>query len=88
MEISMHGFYLATFVAAGVTTSLASNLLATITLGPERADTIMRLRLGLRRSPRHARRLVDSWVAGMLLRRERQAACCALLRVDEARGLR
>jgi hypothetical protein len=35
------------------------------------------LRLGPRRSPRHAKRLVDSWVAGMLARRERQAASWA-----------
>lgn len=74
----MNGFYLATIVAVIVTASLASNLLAIATIGPARAGALVRLRLGLRRSPRHAKRLVDSWVAGMLARRERQAAICAL----------
>jgi len=83
----MSGFYLATLVVVVVTTSLASNLLATATLGPARTDALVRLRLGLRRSPRHLKRLVDAWVAGMLARRERQAAICALHQMDD-RALR
>ena len=72
----MNGFHLATMVAIIVTASLASNLLAIATIGPARTRTgaLVRLRLGLRRSPRHMKRLVDSWVAAMIARRERQAA--------------
>lgn len=75
----MYGFHLAISVAIIVTASLASNLLATVTLGPARTRTsaLARLRLGLRRSPRHMKRLVDTWVAAALVRRERQAATWA-----------
>jgi hypothetical protein len=50
--------------------------LAIITVGPARTgtSTLMHLRLGLRRSPRHIKRWVDSWVAAILVRREQQAA--------------
>jgi hypothetical protein len=68
----MYGFHLAISVAIIVAASLASNLLAIVTVG--RASTGTGVRLGLRRSPRHMKRLVDTWVAGMLVRRERQAA--------------
>jgi uncharacterized protein YjiS (DUF1127 family) len=78
MEFFMSRFYLATVVAIIVTTSLGSNVLAIAMLGPTRRDPLLRLRLGLRRSPRHIKRLVDVWVAGMLARRERQAAVCGL----------
>ncbi len=66
-------------VAIIVTALLASNLLAIATVGPARTrtDAFLRLRLGLRRSPRHMRRLVDTWVAAMLVRREHQAASWA-----------
>jgi hypothetical protein len=75
----MSGFHLAISVALIVTASLASNLLAIVTVGSARTRTsaLARLRLGLRRSPRHMRRLVDSWVAATLVRRERQAATWA-----------
>jgi hypothetical protein len=81
----MYGFHLAMTVAIIVTTSLASNLLAIVTVGPARAgaSAFLRLRLGLRRSPRHVKRLVDSWVAAMLVRGERQAATWAQ---DHLRG--
>jgi hypothetical protein len=46
----------------------------------------MRLRLGLRRSPRHMKRLVDTWVAAMLVRRERQAATWASQRLHGRAG--
>ena len=86
----MYGFHLAMTVAIIVTTTLASNLLAIVTVGPARtgASAFLRLRLGLRRSPRHVKRLVDSWVAAMLVRRERQAATWARdhLRGRELRG--
>jgi hypothetical protein len=78
MEIVMTGFHLAIIVAVIITASLASNLLAIVTVGPARTSALVRLRLGLRRSPRYARRLVDAWVASMLVRRERQAAAWAL----------
>jgi hypothetical protein len=76
LEFVMYGFHLAISVAIIVTASLASNLLAIVTVGRTRAGTgvLMRVPLGLRRSPRHMKRLVDTWVAGMLVRRERQAA--------------
>jgi hypothetical protein len=70
----MNGFHLAAIVAIIVTASLASNLVAIVAIGPARTNTLVRLRLGLRRSPRHAKRLVDNWVAAMLARREQQAA--------------
>ena len=75
----MYGFHLAISVAIIVTASLASNLLAIVTVGPARTGTgaLARVRLGLRRSPRHMKRLVDSWVAAMLVRREQQAATWA-----------
>ena len=75
----MYGFHLAISVAIIVTALLASNLLAIATVGHSRTrtDAFLRLRLGLRRSPRHMRRLVDTWVAAMLVRRERHAASWA-----------
>jgi hypothetical protein len=83
MEFIMTGFHLAVIVAIIVTASLASNLLAIATVGPARTQSgaLVRLRLGLRRSPRHMKRLVDSWVAAMLVRRERQSATWASARL-------
>ncbi len=84
----MYRFHLAMAVAIIVTASLASNLLAIATVGPARTTTgaLVRLRLGLRRSPRHAKRLVDTWVAAMLERRERQAATWASDRLHGRAG--
>ena len=75
----MYGFHLAISVAIIVTASLASNLLAIVTVGPAGTGTgaFVRARPGLRRSPRHMKRLVDAWVAAMLVRREQQAATWA-----------
>jgi hypothetical protein len=75
----MNGFHLAMTVAIIVTASLASNLLAIVTVGTARTGTsaLLRLPLGLRRAPRHIKWLVDSWVAAMLARREQQAATWA-----------
>jgi hypothetical protein len=75
----MSEFHLAITLAIIVTASLASNLLAIVTVGPARTgtSTLVRLRLGLRRAPRHMKRLVDIWVAAMLVRREQQAATWA-----------
>jgi len=85
----MSGFHLAVIVAIIVTASLASNLLAIGAIGPQRttAGALLRLRLGLRRSPRHAKRLVDCWVADMLVRRERQAATWAAARLRGRAGV-
>jgi hypothetical protein len=75
----MNGFHLAITVAIIITASLASNLLAIVTIGPARTRTsaFLRLPLGVRRAPRHIKRLVDSRVAAMLVRREQQAATWA-----------
>jgi hypothetical protein len=75
----MNGFHLAALIVIIVTASLASNLLAIVTVGPAGRGTgaFVRARLGLRRSPRHMKRLVDTWVAAMLVRREQQAATWA-----------
>ena len=78
----MNAFYLATVVAVVVTISLASNLLVQVTIGP--VDALMRVPLGLRRSPRHLKRLVDNWVAGMLARREQTVALSAQDQADAA----
>lgn len=84
----MNGFHLAAMVAIIVTASLASNLLAVVTIGPARTKTsaLVRLRLGLRRMPRHLKWLVDRRVAAMLLRRERQAATWATQRLPGRAG--
>ena len=81
----MYGFHSAVIVAIVVTASLASNLLAIVTIGPAGAGTsaLLRMRLGLRRSPRRVKRLVDHWVAGMLARREQQAATWASDRMHD-----
>ena len=57
----MYGFHSAIIVAIVVTASLASNLLAIVTIGPAGTGTsaLLRMRLGLRRSPRRVKRLVD-----------------------------
>jgi hypothetical protein len=88
MEFVMNGFHLAAMVAIIVTASLASNLLAIVTIGPARTSTsaLVRLRLGLRRLPRHLKWLVDRWVAAMLLRRERHAATWASQRLPGRAG--
>jgi hypothetical protein len=87
MEFAMTGFHLAVIVAIVVTASLASNLLAIVAVGPARSTgALVRLRVGLRRSPRHAKRLVDGWVAAMLARRERQAATWASQRLHGRAG--
>jgi hypothetical protein len=84
----MRGFHLAMTVAIIVTASLASNLLAIVAVGPARTatGTLVRLRVGLRRSPRHMKRLVDTWVAAMLVRREQQAATWASHRLHGRAG--
>ncbi len=84
----MTGFHLAIIVAIIVTAPLASNLLAIAAAGPARTKTGARARLGLglRRSPRRVKRLVDTWVAIMLVRRERQAAIWASERLHGRAG--
>jgi uncharacterized protein YjiS (DUF1127 family) len=70
--------YAATVVAIFITTSLATNVLVVGARGPVASGLSTRLRLTARRLNRRARYLVDSWVAAMLSRRERQAATWAL----------
>ena len=79
----MNAIHSAVAAAIIVTASLAANLLAIVAVGPASASPLLRVRLGLRRSPRHVKRLVDTWVAVMLARRERQAALWA---EDQLRG--
>jgi hypothetical protein len=64
--------YLVTFVAAIVTTSLASNLLRVATLGPLSPAMSARMKAAWDEAVRGARRLVDDRVAAMLADRERQ----------------
>jgi hypothetical protein len=82
-EFVMNAIHSAVVAAIIITASLASNLLAIVTVGPARTTSFLRLRLGLRRSPQHVKRFVDCWVAGMLVRREQHAANWASQRLQE-----
>ncbi|MBV9564950.1 MAG: hypothetical protein JOY90_31560 [Bradyrhizobium sp.] len=66
--------YLVTFVAAIIIimTSLASNLLRVVTLGPLSLPMAAGLRSAWELAMRGARRLVDARVAAMLAERERR----------------
>jgi hypothetical protein len=88
MEFVMTGFHLAVIVAIIVTAPLVSNLYAIAAADSARtkAGARARLRLGLHRSPRRVKRLVDTWVAVMLVRRERQAAIWAAERLPGRAG--
>ena len=72
----MNGIFLAAAVAVAATTSVASGLLVTGARGP--SSLRRSARLGLSRSCRRLKLLVDTGVAAMLARRERQAATLAL----------
>ena len=74
----MRRMYFATVVAVFITTSLATNLLVAGTRGPVLPGVIAGLRCRSRRLGRRLKRAIDTWVASMLARRERQAAVCAL----------
>lgn len=74
----MSRMYFATVVAVFVTTSLATNLLSAGTRGPVLPGMIARLRCRSQRLGRRLKRAIDTWVASMLARRERQAAVCAM----------
>jgi hypothetical protein len=74
----MNGIFLAAAVAVAATTSVASGLLVTGARGP--SSLRRSARLGLSRSCRRLKRLVDTGVAAMLARRERQAATSLALR--------
>jgi hypothetical protein len=58
---------------------------AIATVVPARTETsvLTRALYGLRRSPRQMKRLVDIWVAAMLVRREQQAATWAEHRLQD-----
>jgi uncharacterized protein YjiS (DUF1127 family) len=79
----MTRLYLVTVAAAVVTTSLASNLLLVGSRGQVRAGLPPQLRLAARRGSRRLKHIVDAWVAGMIARRERQAAFVALHRLSD-----
>jgi hypothetical protein len=74
----MSKIYVATVVAAFVTTSLATNLLVVGVRGPVQSDFLVRLRCRARRLRRLIGRAVDAWVVSMLAYRERQTALYAL----------
>jgi len=74
----MSKIYVATVVAAFVTTSLATNLLVVGVRGPVQSDLVVRLRLRARRLRRRIGHAVDAWVVSMLAYRERQATLYAL----------
>ena len=74
----MSKIYVATVVAAFVTTSLATNLLVVGVRGPVQSDLVVRLRCRARRLRRWIGHAVDAWVVSMLAYRERQATLYAL----------
>jgi uncharacterized protein YjiS (DUF1127 family) len=79
----MTKLYLATVAAVVVTTSLASNLMLVGARGQVRTELPVQLRLAARRGSRRIKHVVDAWVAGMIARRERQAAFAALHRLTD-----
>jgi hypothetical protein len=72
--VVMSKFYLATVAAVAVTASLASNILVVGPHGPAHPGLSARARMLARRWLRRFKHLVDTWVAAMIARRERQAA--------------
>lgn len=79
----MTRIYAATVFAIFVTASLATNVLVVGARGPFAPGLSTRLRSASRRLGRRAKRVVDTWVAGMLSRRERQASAWALHYVSD-----
>ena len=79
----MTKLYLATVAAVAITTSLASNLLLVGARGQVRTEFPAQLRLAARRGSRRVKHVVDTLVAGMIARRERQAALAALHRLTD-----
>jgi uncharacterized protein YjiS (DUF1127 family) len=75
--------YLATFVAANITTSLTSNLLRVGALGPAKPGWRGRLKSVWRGLIGLLKHLVNDLVAAMLARRERQAALFSLRRMTD-----
>ena len=80
----MSKFYLATVAAVVVTTSLASNILVVGMRGSVRPDLSRRMRSAARRWLLRFKHVVDTWVAGMIASRARQAAIHALHRLRDA----
>lgn len=74
----MSKVYLATVAAVVVTTSLASNILVVGTRSSLRPSLAGRIRATVRRWLRRFRYSVDTWVAGMIAARERQAVIYAM----------
>jgi uncharacterized protein YjiS (DUF1127 family) len=79
----MTRIYAATVVAIFVTTSLATNVLFVGTRRPVTSDLSLRLRSVSRQLNRRVRRLIDTWVAATIARREQQAAAWALHHVSD-----
>jgi hypothetical protein len=73
VELLMKDFYLAAAAAIVITTSLASNLLWVMAFGPPVSCLRIRLRSALGGLVLGSRRLLDTWVAGVIARRARQA---------------
>jgi uncharacterized protein YjiS (DUF1127 family) len=70
----MTQLYLATVIAAAVTTSLASHILVVRASGSTTARLRARMRRALRGFSGWAKRLLDDWIVAVLAHRERQAA--------------
>jgi uncharacterized protein YjiS (DUF1127 family) len=83
LELAMSRIYVATVVAAFVTTSLATNLLVVGVRGPVQSEFVVRLRCRARRLRRLLGRAVDAWVVSMLASRERQATFYALRQLSD-----
>ncbi len=79
----MTRIYAATVFAIFVTTSLATNVLVVGARGPFAPGLFSRLRSTSRRLGRHAKRVVDAWVAAILSRREQQASAWALHHISD-----
>jgi len=74
----MTRLYIATVIAAAVTTSLASHMLVVRASGSTTARLHAGLRTALRGLLGRAKSLLDDWIAAALAHRERQATRLAL----------
>jgi hypothetical protein len=87
MELFMNRFYVATFIAAVTTISLASRVLMLRGSRSAIPRMLARARFNLEWVLRGARNFVDDWIAGSIARREPRAAIAVLHELND-RGLR
>jgi uncharacterized protein YjiS (DUF1127 family) len=79
----MTRLYLATVVAAAVTTSLASHMLVVHASGSAATNLSARFGPALFRALRRVKDFLDDWIAAVLAHRERQAARFVLHRLSD-----